>query len=256
MGDMEGSNNRSVAQSLATAQAARNSYNQQHQQQQLAQQPYVAANNGETNIDVDRRRGHIQGDVEERSFTIRLYTYYFRDVLGILRIVELVVSIIVIATANAEQCVNGNFCGAPSSPMWYGDLGGQGFVLFVGIIFIFGNIAIIFYHLFVKPSSMASSMAENIRFGELIYSAIAVVLFIIAASVEAWYASWTDITIKPLPERATASTTQLTFRNPYRPQWIASTIFAWINVLVYIADAVYMYFFDDGAPSVSGSSNR
>jgi hypothetical protein len=93
MGDMEGSN-RSPAQSLAAAQAARNSYNQQHQQAAHQAQAYGGgggANNGDTAVEIERRRGHIQGDVaEEQTCTIRLYTHYFRNVLGILRLVELV----------------------------------------------------------------------------------------------------------------------------------------------------------------------
>jgi len=254
MGDtMEGSN-RSAAQSLAAAQAARNSYNQQ--QQQVAQQPPAyaagAANNGDTALEIERRRGHMQGDAEEQTCTINLYTHYFRNVLGILRVVELVIGIIVISTANAEQCVSGILCGAPSSPMWYGELGGQGFVLFVGIIFIFGNIALIFYHLFAKPSSLSSIIIENIRFGELIYNGIAVIMYIIAASVEAWYASWTTLHIKIGPGTGNDQTVY----NPYRPQWIASAVFAWINVLLYVADVVYMYFFDEDSTSDSSGSNR
>jgi len=260
MGDMEGGNNRSVAQSLAAAQAARNSYNQ-HQPPVVAAVPHaygVGANNGDTNVEIERRRGHMQGDTEEQSCSINLFTYYFRNILGILRIIELVVGIIVISTANAEQCVMGLLCGSPSSPMWYGELGGQGFVLFVGIIFIFGNIALILYHLLTRPSKLSTSMAENIRFGELIYNVAAVVLYIIAASVEAWYASWLTLNIKVGPNADTRvdSTSDKSVWNPYRPQWIASAVFAWANVFLYAADAVYMYFFDDGAPSVSGSSTR
>jgi len=263
MGDMEGTN-RSAAQSLAAAQAARNSYNQQHQGQPHA---YGGANNGDTAVEIERRRGHMQGDAEEQHCTVTLFTYYFRNILGILRVVELVIGIIVIACANAEQCVYGGVgsqtapvvCGSPTSPMWFGELGGQGFVLFVGIIFIFGNIALIIYHLMTRPSSLSSSMAENVRFGELIYNAAAVILYIIAASVEAWYASWTTLDVKFGPDYRGQSGNPnqvITHSNPYQPQWIASTVFAWINVLVYAADAVYMYFFDEGAPSVSGSSNR
>lgn len=91
---MEGSSTRSAAQSLAAAQAARNSYNQ-HQGGVAQPHAYgggVGANNGDTAVEIERRRGHMQGDAEEKHCTITLFTYYFRNVLGILRIVELVSS--------------------------------------------------------------------------------------------------------------------------------------------------------------------
>lgn len=93
MGDMDGSN-RSAAQSLAAAQAARNSYNQQQQQQHQIQ-PHVGYVGGPTNgvdtaVEIERRRGHMQGDSEEHGCTFTLFIYYFMSVLGILRIVELV----------------------------------------------------------------------------------------------------------------------------------------------------------------------
>lgn len=153
------------------------------------------------------------------------------------------IAIIICATVDASQCISGIMCGSPSSPLWYGVLGGQGFVLFVGIIFILGNLALIGYHILKRPAPI-STLADRVRLGvcrsplwgemcegfsgrkrilqELVYDGVAVAMFVIAGCVEAWYASWYTLYL-PNRNMYLATIDQIA-RNPYRPQWIAAAV--------------------------------
>lgn len=58
---------------------------------------------------------------------------------------------------------------------------------------------------------------------ELIYDVSAVFLFVVAGCVEAWYASWTTLHI---PHSKHYEIGDQYVWNPYRPQWIASTVYS------------------------------
>jgi len=167
--------------------------------------------------------------------TVTCYIRYLMRPIGILRVVQILIGIIVCAATNAEQCfpLGTVVCVAPSSRTWSDQLGGIGYVLFVGVLFILGNFAWILYHIYVKPRqpsqtrlySSPFSVDDKAKLAELIYDGAAVILYIIASSVAAWYGSWTEFPSD--------------YWNPYRAQWIAATIFAWINTGFYGFTLVY-----------------
>jgi len=197
--------------------------------------------------------GQGRGVDYDKPTTLTVYPTYLKRPPGILRIIQLLVGIIVCAAVNAERCLSNSVtsivCASASSPLWYGVLGGQGYVLFTAIIFILGNFALIFYHLCTRPkitttapaTAKRSPFADKFVLAEVAYDVLALIMYIIAASVEAWYASWFTLPVPWLQLTGFPSTTPI--RNVYRPQWIAATVFAWINVILYAISIVVIFLF-------------
>jgi len=193
-----------------------------------------------------RTFGQGHPDDYDKPTTLTVFPNYLKSPPGILRILQLLVGIIVCAAVNAERCFGGGYeliCSSASGPFWAGkSVAGQGFVLFVAILFIFGNIALILYRLCTRPkitTEKSSVFSDKTRLGELGYDVFAVILYIIAASVESWYADWKTLEsevfmLSGLPAKHTV-------RNVYRSQWIAAAVFAWINVILYAISAALAF---------------